>query len=125
MYNIVLVSAVWQSDSVLLSFTLFRILFPCKLLQNIDYSSLCYAVVYTLILNSQYLFIFINYIYISFSSSPPLNLPLPSPLSLLFLPSSYFVSSLSSISASLSFLEFASVVSVGTLYQMHLALTPN
>lgn len=49
----------------------------------------------------------------------------PSPLSLLFLRSSCFVSSLSSISASLSFLELASVVSAGTLYQMHLALTPN
>ena len=81
MYNIMLVSAVWQSDSVLLSFTqfyiyiyiLFRILFPCKLLQNIEYSSLCYAVVYSLILNSQYLFIFINYVCDSLSP-PPLPL---------------------------------------------------
>ena len=45
-YNIVLVSGVQQSDSVTHIFTyicvdiLFQILFPYKLLQNIEYSSL-------------------------------------------------------------------------------------
>lgn len=64
----------------------------------------------------------------SFSSTPPTNLPL------IFLPSSLFSSlfllfsllnSLSFFSPSLSFLGLASIVSAGTLHQMHPALAPN
>ena len=40
-YNVVLVSVVQQSDSVIHIFILFHILFPLRLLQNIESSSLC------------------------------------------------------------------------------------
>ena len=45
-YNVVLVSGVQQSDSVMHIHVsiLFQILFPFRLLQNIDQSSLYYAV---------------------------------------------------------------------------------
>ena len=48
--NVVLVSGVQQSDSDIYIYiyiykrALFQILFPYRLLQNIEYSSLCYAV---------------------------------------------------------------------------------
>ena len=44
--NVVLVSAVQQSDSVIHIHVsiLFQILFPFRLLQNIEQSSLCYIV---------------------------------------------------------------------------------
>ena len=46
MNNVVLVSGVQQSDSVIYIhvFILFHILFPLTLLQNIEQSSLCYTV---------------------------------------------------------------------------------
>ena len=46
MNNVVLVSVVQQSDSVIHIHvsTLFQILFPIWLLQNVEQSSLCYAV---------------------------------------------------------------------------------
>ena len=43
-YNVVLVSAVQQSESVIHISTLFQILFPYRLLQSIEQSSLCYTV---------------------------------------------------------------------------------
>ena len=49
-YNVVFVSGLWQSDSVLHTHThththiLFPILFSYRLLQNIEYSSLCCTV---------------------------------------------------------------------------------
>ena len=42
-YNTVLVSGVEQSDSVLYVWILFQIIFHCRLLHNIEYSSLCYT----------------------------------------------------------------------------------
>ena len=42
--NVVLVSGIQQSDSVIYMYLLFQILFPYKLLQDTEYSSLCYAV---------------------------------------------------------------------------------
>ena len=42
-YNIALISAVEQSDSVLHIYTLFHILFHYDLSQDIEYSSLCYT----------------------------------------------------------------------------------
>ena len=42
-YNVVLVSGVQQSDSVIYSFS-DSFFFPYRLLQNIEYSSLCYTV---------------------------------------------------------------------------------
>ena len=44
--NVVLVSGVQQSDSVIHIHVsiLFQILFPFRLLQNIEYSALCYTV---------------------------------------------------------------------------------
>ena len=46
MYNVVLVSHVQQSDSVVATYVFisFQILFPYSLLQNIEYSFLCYTV---------------------------------------------------------------------------------
>ena len=41
-YNVVLVSSVQQSDSVIHIYILFQILFHYRLLQDIEYSSLCY-----------------------------------------------------------------------------------
>ena len=41
-YKVVLVSSVQQSDSVI--YILFQILFHYRLLQDIEYSSLCYTV---------------------------------------------------------------------------------
>ena len=43
-YNVVLISAVHQSDSVIHIYILFQILFPYRLVQNIEYSYLCYTV---------------------------------------------------------------------------------
>ena len=45
-YNIVLVSSVQQSESAICIYkaTLFQILFPSRLLQNMEQSSLCYTV---------------------------------------------------------------------------------
>ena len=43
-YNVVLVSGVEQSDSVIYIHILFHILFHYGLLQDIEYSSLCYTV---------------------------------------------------------------------------------
>ena len=45
-YNVVLVSGVQQSDSVIHTYIsiFFQILFPYRLLQNIEYSSLYYTV---------------------------------------------------------------------------------
>ena len=45
-YNVVLVSDAWQSDSVLRIHVslLFRVLFSVRLFQNIEQSSLCYIV---------------------------------------------------------------------------------
>ena len=45
-YNVVLVSSVQQSESVIHIhiFTLFQILFPDRLLQSIEESSLCYTI---------------------------------------------------------------------------------
>ena len=43
-YNVVLVSAVQQSDSVIHIHKFFNILFHYGLPQNIEYSSLCYTV---------------------------------------------------------------------------------
>ena len=45
-YNVVLVSGVQQSESVIhiCLYILFQILFHYRLLQDIDYSSLCYTV---------------------------------------------------------------------------------
>jgi len=42
----VLVSGEWQSDSIIHAHVsnLFQILFPYKLIQNIEYSFLCYTV---------------------------------------------------------------------------------
>ena len=42
-YNVVLVSGVHQSDSVTHISILLQILFPCRLLQSIKWSSLCYT----------------------------------------------------------------------------------
>ena len=43
-YNIVLISAVKQSGSVIHIYILFQILFHYRLLQDIEYNSLCYTV---------------------------------------------------------------------------------
>ena len=43
-YNVVLISAVQQSDSVIYIYIYIYILFHCGLLQDIEYSSLCYTV---------------------------------------------------------------------------------
>ena len=43
-YNVVLVSGVQQSDSDIHMYILFQILFHYRLLQGIEYSSLCYTV---------------------------------------------------------------------------------
>ena len=43
-YNVMLVSGVQQSDSVIHTYILFQILFPYRLLWVIEYSSLCYVV---------------------------------------------------------------------------------
>ena len=42
-YNVVLISALWQSDSFIHTYILFCILFPHDLSQDIEYSSLCYT----------------------------------------------------------------------------------
>ena len=46
MNNVVLLSGVWQSDATIHTHVsiLFQILFPLRLLHNIEQSSLCYAV---------------------------------------------------------------------------------
>ena len=44
MYNFVLVSGVHQSDSVIHAYILFQSHFHYRLLQGIEYGSLCYAV---------------------------------------------------------------------------------
>ena len=43
-YNVMLVSGVQQTDSVLYIYIFFQILFHYRLLQDIEYSSLCYTV---------------------------------------------------------------------------------
>ena len=65
-YNVVLVSGIQQSDSVIHIhiFILFQILFPYRLLHNIEQSSLCYTVVPCwLSIFSKYLKIF-SFIYL-------------------------------------------------------------
>ena len=42
--SVVLVSCVQQSDSVIHVFIVFQVLFPFRLLQNVEQSSLCYTV---------------------------------------------------------------------------------
>ena len=44
MYNFVLVPGVHQSDSVIHTYILFQSRFHYRLLQDIEYGSLCYAV---------------------------------------------------------------------------------
>ena len=78
-YNVVLISAVQQSDSVIHTYILFHILFHYGLSQDIEYSSLCYPVgpCWLLILyniyNSLHLLKRIRFFYMFFSS--PLSAP--------------------------------------------------
>ena len=75
-YNVVLVSAVQQSESVIhihIS-TLFKILFPYRSLQSIEQCSLCYTV------GAYQLSILYVVVCICQSQSPNLSLPTPSPL---------------------------------------------
>ena len=43
-YKVALASGIYESDSDIHISILFQILFPYRLLQNIEYSSLCYTV---------------------------------------------------------------------------------
>ena len=68
-YNVVLVSGVQQSNSVIHISILFQVLFPFKLLQNIKQSSLCYTI------GPCWLSILYTVVCICQSQTP--NLPLP------------------------------------------------
>ena len=70
-YNVVLVSVVQQSESVMHTHisTLFQILFPCRSLQSIEQSFLCYTV------GSYELSILYIVVYVCQSQSPDLSLP--------------------------------------------------
>ena len=60
-YNVVLVSDVQKSDSYI--YILFQILFHFRLLQDIDYSSLCYTV-------GPWFFLIGVFVLLNFKSSP-------------------------------------------------------
>ena len=44
-YNVMLVSGIWQNESVIDIATVFEVLFPYRLLQSIEQHSLCHTVV--------------------------------------------------------------------------------
>ena len=57
-----LVLGIWQSDFVMSIYTLLQIIFPYMLLQNIEYNSLCYPIVFGVNLFYVYMFMYI-YVY--------------------------------------------------------------
>ena len=73
-YNVVLVSVVWRSDSVIHTyiFILFQILFSYRFSQNTEQSSLCYTIAVI-----QLLVICLIYIVVCAYSSQALDLPSP------------------------------------------------